>query len=110
MIEEQAASDEDGSVRLSCASRLRLALGSGGAHDLRRADLAAYVCSKAFANAVQAVDYAGLVSVGLFDAPLFGALAVAWMVLTIAITWPRFPRRTVPEFLGGSRDLLRGRG
>jgi phosphatidylglycerophosphate synthase len=80
-----------------------------GAYLICAGPVAAYVRSKAFANAVQAVAYAGLVSVGLFDAPPFGALAVACMALAIAITWPRFPRKTVPEFVGGIRDLLRGR-
>ena len=80
-----------------------------GAYLICAGPVAAYVRSKAFANVVQAVAYAGLVSIGLFDAPLFGGLAIAWMALAIAITWPRFPHKTVPEFLGGIRDLLRDR-
>ena len=82
---------------------------AAGAYLICAGPVAAYFRSKAFANAVQAVAYASLVLIGLFDAPLFGGLAIVWMGLAITITWPRFARRQVPEFLGGIRDLLRNR-
>lgn len=66
----------------------------------------AYFRSKALAEAAQAVPYAGLVLIGLRDAPLYGMLILAWMGLAVVITWPRFPRRQVSEFLGGMRELL----
>ena len=43
--------------------------------------------------------------VALQEVPTYGAMAVGWIALTVAATWPRFPRETVPQFLGGMRDL-----
>jgi phosphatidylglycerophosphate synthase len=67
---------------------------------------AAYLQSKALAEAAQAVPYASLVLIGLRDAPLYGMLTLVWIGLAVVITWPRFPRRQVPEFIGGMRELL----
>jgi len=80
---------------------------AAGAYLICAGLVAAYLRSKAFAKVVQAVPYAMLVLIGLLDAPLFGLLALAWIVLAITITWPRFPREQVPEFLAEVRDLLR---
>ncbi|MGD9145890.1 MAG: hypothetical protein PVI80_10040 [Anaerolineae bacterium] len=39
--------------------------------------------------------------------PAHGFLLVAWVVLGVVTTWPRFPRHTLPGFLDGMRDLWR---
>jgi len=36
-----------------------------------------------------------------------GLLLVAWIGLVVVVTWPRFPRHTLPEFLNGMRSLWR---
>jgi len=57
--------------------------------------------------AVQAPPYAVMLYVAVRGAPLHGWIAVAWIVLTVIVTWPRFPRETVPAFLQGMRNLGR---
>jgi len=61
--------------------------------------------SRALAMAAQAPVYAILLHLALRDAPPYGALAVGWIVLTVIVTWPRFPKTVVPEFLQGMREL-----
>ena len=61
--------------------------------------------SRALAMAAQAPVYAILLYLALRDAPTYGALAVGWILLTVIITWPRFPKTVVPEFLQGMREL-----
>jgi len=61
--------------------------------------------SRALAMAAQAPVYAILLHLALRDAPPYGALAVGWIVLTVIMTWPRFPKTVVPEFLQGMREL-----
>ena len=61
--------------------------------------------SRALAMAAQAPVYAILLHLSLRDAPPYGALAVGWIVLTVIVTWPRFPKTVVPEFLQGMREL-----
>lgn len=43
----------------------------------------------------------------LRDAPVAGVAIVAWVALALAITWPEFPRRVIPEFIEGMRHLRR---
>ncbi len=67
--------------------------------------LLAYYHSPALAMAAQALPYAGMLLVGVLQAPLYGALALGWIGLLITFTWPRFLRRSVPDFLCGIRAL-----
>ena len=78
-----------------------------GAYLICAGPVAAYLRSKAFANVLQAVSYAILVLIGLHDARLYGMLALVWMALAIAITWLRFLRQQVPEFLAEVQNLIR---
>jgi len=57
--------------------------------------------------AVQAPPYGVMLYVALRYATLHGSLAVAWIILTVIVTWPRFPKETVPAFLHGMRNLGR---
>jgi len=52
---------------------------------------------------VQGPIYAGFIAVALRNAPAAGAALVAWILAAIAVTWPRFPREIVPEFVAGIR-------
>jgi len=61
--------------------------------------------SRALAMVAQAPVYAILLYLALRDAPTYGALAVGWILLTVIVTWPRFPETVVPEFLQGMREL-----
>jgi len=56
---------------------------------------------------LQAPPYGKMLLVALQEAPTYGAMAVGWIALTVVATWPRFPKETVPQFLGGMRDLWR---
>ncbi len=55
---------------------------------------------------VQALPYVAMIWTAWRVAPPYGVLLVAWIGLAVIATWPRFPRQTLPEFLGGMRDLL----
>lgn len=55
---------------------------------------------------VQALPYGAMIWTAWRTAPPYGVLLVAWIGLVLVVTWPRFPRQTLPEFLGGMRDLL----
>jgi len=55
--------------------------------------------------AVQAIPYGLMLYVALRHALLQGFIAVAWLVLALIVTWPRFPNETVPNFLSGMRSL-----
>ena len=54
---------------------------------------------------LQAPPSGKMLLVALQEVPIYGALAVDWIGLTVVITWPRLHRETVPQFLGGMRDL-----
>ena len=56
---------------------------------------------------VQALPYGAMIWTAWRTAPIFGLLLVAWIGLVVVVTWPRFPRQTLPEFLAGMRDLWR---
>ncbi|MBI4769897.1 MAG: hypothetical protein HY784_05640 [Chloroflexi bacterium] len=51
----------------------------------------------------QAPIYGWFLLFTLFRAPGLGLWLVAWIAAAIALTWPRFPDRIVPEFLAGMR-------
>ena len=57
---------------------------------------------------VQALPYGVMIWTALRTAPTYGLMLVTWIGLVLIVTWPRFPRRILPEFLGGMRNLLRG--
>jgi phosphatidylglycerophosphate synthase len=61
--------------------------------------------SRSLAMAAQAPVYAILLYLALRDAQLYGALAVGYILLVTVVTWPRFPKTVVPEFLQGMREL-----
>jgi phosphatidylglycerophosphate synthase len=59
--------------------------------------------------AVQAPPYAGMIYAALRDAPRYGQMIVGYVALVVIATWPRFPKRVVPQFLEGMRNLGRVR-
>ena len=61
--------------------------------------------SRQLGMVVQAPPYAGIIYVALRDAQNYGLLAVGYVLLVVAATWPRFPQVVVPQFLEGIRDL-----
>lgn len=58
---------------------------------------------------VQALPYGAMIWTAWRTVPAYGFLLVAWIVLVVVTTWPRFPRQTLPGFLDGMRDLWRRR-
>ena len=73
------------------------------------AALLVYYRSAHMGMLVQALPYATILYVALRHAVLQGAIALAWILLAVILTWPRFPRESVPGFLQGMRDLGRSR-
>ena len=56
---------------------------------------------------VQALPYGAMIWTAWRVMPPYGVLLVAWIGLVVVATWPRFPQHTLPEFLGGMRNLWR---
>ena len=63
--------------------------------------------STALAWGLQALPYASMIWNALRFVPTYGLLLLLHVVLVLVLTWPRFIRYSVPEFLRGMRDLLR---
>ncbi|MDH4135424.1 MAG: CDP-alcohol phosphatidyltransferase family protein [Anaerolineae bacterium] len=55
--------------------------------------------------ALQAPPYSGMLYVALRDGLRHGLWAVGWIAFTVVVTWPRFPKETIPAFLRGMREL-----
>jgi len=66
-----------------------------------------YFGSVHLAWGLQALPYATMIWTTWRVAPPYGLMLVAWIGIVVIATWPRFPRRTVPEFLAGMRALRR---
>jgi len=64
--------------------------------------------SQHWAWGIQAVPYGAIILVALRQAPLVGRCMVTWIVFVVVATWPRFPQRTLPEFLAGMSALFSG--
>jgi len=66
-----------------------------------------YFKSEYLAWAFQAPPYGMMILVALKHAPTYGMLLIVWIVIVVIITWPRFPKYTLPEFLRGMRALFK---
>ena len=53
----------------------------------------------------QAPIYGWFMWVAVREIPQIGILLWLWIILAVLITWPRFPKMVVPEFIGGIREL-----
>ncbi len=56
---------------------------------------------------VQAPIYGWFIWVALRDAFPVGQWLIIWIVTAVVITWPRFPKEIIPDFLNGLRLLRR---
>ena len=54
----------------------------------------------------QAPVYGWFIFIVLRHAPAQGLLLVGWIAVLVLITWPRFPREVVPDFLNGMKAIL----
>lgn len=54
---------------------------------------------------VQAPIYGWFISVAIRNAWAAGQWLVVWILGAVLITWPRFPKEIIPEFLKGMRSL-----
>lgn len=63
--------------------------------------------SKAIADGVQAVPYGLIIYTSFKHQPIYGYLIVTYLLLIIVITWPRFPKEKVPEFINGIKELFK---
>lgn len=55
----------------------------------------------------QAPIYGWFVFVALKESPQIGLWIVAWIILAIILTWPKFPKVIVPDFLSDLREVFR---
>lgn len=58
---------------------------------------------------VQAPIYGWFIWVAVRDARPAGQWLIVWIVAALIITWPRFPREVIPDFLSGMRTIWRRR-
>ncbi len=57
----------------------------------------------------QAPIYGWFIWVALRHESQVGWWLIAWIVIAIIVTWPKFPKVIIPGFLGGMRDWLEKR-
>jgi phosphatidylglycerophosphate synthase len=53
----------------------------------------------------QAPVYGWFIVVSIYKTPSSGLWILVWLVVAIALTWPRFPDQIIPEFIGGMADV-----
>lgn len=63
--------------------------------------------SRSLGMLLQAPIYGWFLVAAWLLAPTTGVRLAAWIVLAIAITWPRFPREIIPGFLKGMAHAVR---
>jgi phosphatidylglycerophosphate synthase len=61
--------------------------------------------SQELAWAVQAPPYGAMLYFSLCYAPAYGFAMVAYLIVVLIGTWPRFPRVTLPQFFSGIQNL-----
>ncbi len=62
---------------------------------------------KALGELFQAPIYAWFIVLAIRHEPQAGLWLVGWILAAIVITWPKFPKETVPEFLADAREAWR---
>jgi hypothetical protein len=62
---------------------------------------------KSLGMTFQAPIYGWFLWVAVRDAPVYGLLMIAWILIALAVTWPRFPNEVIPGFLHGFRGIRR---
>jgi len=65
--------------------------------------------SRALAMGGQAPVYLLALIAAFEAAPSYFALAAFWILLVVVVTWPRFPKQVIPDFLGELGHLLKPR-
>jgi hypothetical protein len=60
--------------------------------------------SRSLGMLAQAPVYGWFILTAIRHAPLAGWSLVAWILVAVVVTWPRFPQEVVPGFLRGLRD------
>jgi phosphatidylglycerophosphate synthase len=55
----------------------------------------------------QAPIYGWFIYTAIQKTDIAGWLLVAWIVVALVVTWPKFPNEVVPDFLHGFRGLFR---
>jgi len=58
---------------------------------------------------VQAPIYGWFIWVAVRDAWPTGQWLIFWIAAAVIVTWPRFPREVIPDFLGGMQAIWRRR-
>ncbi len=62
--------------------------------------------SAALGKLFQAPAYLWFIIVALREAPLNGMWLLVWILLAVILTWPRFPRQTIPSFLSETNEFM----
>ena len=57
----------------------------------------------------QAPVYLYLIVIAITEIPQVAIWLIVWIAAAIIVTWPKFPKVIIPEFLGDVRDLFSGK-
>lgn len=63
--------------------------------------------SRSLVMVVQAPVYLWFIYIAIREPPYRGWWLVAWIVLILVITWPRFPNQVIPGFLENIRQIMK---
>lgn len=61
--------------------------------------------SEQLAQGFQAIPYAIMIYTAFRNLFNYGVLIITYLIFLIVITWPRFPKEKIPEFLNGMKNL-----
>ncbi len=61
--------------------------------------------SEQLAQGFQAVPYGMMIYTAFRNLFNYGILIILYLIFLIIITWPRFPKEKIPEFLNGMKNL-----
>lgn len=69
--------------------------------------LLSWLKAKAIADGIQAVPYGLMIYTSIKNDLVLGISIVIYLILLIIITWPRFPKEKVPEFIEGIKGTFK---
>jgi len=53
----------------------------------------------------QSIPYGAMIWTALRFAPPFGLILILWLAAVVVVTWPRLPKKILPEFFAGLAEL-----
>ena len=107
--------DHDLEIDILVSIGLLIYMAGAGFVDLRLLGLYCLMCALAFwywgfhrslGMLIQAPIYGWFIWVALQKVPTVGVWLIIWILVTLILTWPRFPNEIVPGFLTGMKGMV----